>query len=242
MIDDMPKSNFFVSDLHMFSRRSQSTHYEDHILAAASRADTFVLGGDIFDFRWSTLASLDHTIEAAVDWLRQLAAHNGGCGFHFVLGNHDWNERFIARLKDLCGETENLSWHPYYIRLGQSLFLHGDVANRRTKQHQLKQIRDRQSEGGHERLPEYRHQLYDAIVSLRLHKFFGNCVNRPRRVARRIMVYLDDIGHGPESGVRNVYFGHTHAQMSAFEYGGLRFHNGGAPIKGLDFRIVEIEL
>ena len=48
----MPKC-FFVSDLHLFANRSNAHRYLEEIARAASRAEVFVLGGDIFDFRWS---------------------------------------------------------------------------------------------------------------------------------------------------------------------------------------------
>ncbi|NLE39457.1 MAG: hypothetical protein GX621_15655, partial [Pirellulaceae bacterium] len=62
---------------------------------------------------------------------------------------------------------------------------------------------------------------------------------RKQTVARRILAYLDDIGEGPSTGVTNVYFGHTHLAISDFAYRGVLFHNGGAPINGLRFRVLE---
>jgi hypothetical protein len=50
---------------------------------------------------------------------------------------------------------------------------------------------------------------------------------------------LESIGEGPDTGVRDVYFGHTHKNLANYRYRGLTFHNGGAPIKGVKFRIVE---
>jgi len=48
----------WVSDLHLFSRRSLGEQQFDIILAAARETDVFVLGGDIFDFSWSTRTSV----------------------------------------------------------------------------------------------------------------------------------------------------------------------------------------
>jgi UDP-2,3-diacylglucosamine hydrolase len=50
--------------------------------------------------------------------------------------------------------------------------------------------------------------------------------------------YIDQIGHGPASGVEHVYFGHTHRELNNYRYGGVSFHNGGAPMHGVPFRIV----
>ena len=41
------------------------------------------------------------------------------------------------------------------------------------------------------------------------------------------------------SGVRHVYFGHIHRRVSGYRYRGLTFHNGGAPMRGQHFRILE---
>jgi UDP-2,3-diacylglucosamine hydrolase len=77
------------------------------------------------------------------------------------------------------------------------------------------------------------------VVLTRLHKPLPHLVFAKRIVVRRILKYLESIGEGPGNGVRNVYFGHTHRRLSNYRYRGLVFHNGGAPIKGMKFRIVE---
>jgi hypothetical protein len=73
----------------------------------------------------------------------------------------------------------------------------------------------------------------------RLHKPFPHLVYTKRIVVRRIFNYLEKIGEGPGHGVRDVYFGHTHRKLSDYRYRGLTFHNCGAPIKGVKFRILE---
>jgi len=54
-------------------------------------------------------------------------------------------------------------------------------------------------------------------------------------VLKKLSQYLK--GHGMEasSGVTDIYFGHTHREMDGVEYHGLRYHNGGASIKGIGF-------
>ena len=49
---------YFVSDLHLFANRSNAHRYLEEIALAASQAEVFVLGGDIFDFRWSRIPIL----------------------------------------------------------------------------------------------------------------------------------------------------------------------------------------
>jgi hypothetical protein len=63
--------------------------------------------------------------------------------------------------------------------------------------------------------------------------------NPKRRVASRILNYLNHIGETPTHGVQHVYFGHTHEAVANYRLGGVTFHNGGAPMPGLTFRIVE---
>ncbi|HTN77248.1 MAG TPA: metallophosphoesterase, partial [Pirellulaceae bacterium] len=92
----MSLPSYFVSDLHLFSRRSQAQRYRDQLHATARDAKVFVLGGDIFDFRWSMLKSVEVTVDAAIIWLEELIAPHPDCQFHFVLGNHDCNRRFVA--------------------------------------------------------------------------------------------------------------------------------------------------
>jgi UDP-2,3-diacylglucosamine pyrophosphatase LpxH len=193
---------FFISDLHLFANRSKASKYLDEMTLAATQAENFVLGGDIFDFRWARTSNHRHTVDKAVAWLTDLIRTYPECHFHFVLGNHDYHHALIDRLADLSKKWPNFTWYRYYMRLGNSIFLHGDVLTR-------------------------------------LHKPFPHLVYSKRIVARRILSYLDEIGQGPESGVCNVYFGHTHKHMTNYAYGGLIFHCGGAPIKGLKFRILE---
>jgi UDP-2,3-diacylglucosamine hydrolase len=236
----MNQNSYFVSDLHLFSRRSVAAQHSDVIHAAAGNAATFVLGGDIFDFRWTTMASIEQTVDAAIEWLQELIEPRPDCDFHFLLGNHDNNRMFVQRLAELSRETANLSWHPYYVRLGESLFLHGDVVDRKTSPDKLARARSRSRH--HKKRGATANLLYDLAVGARLHQVAATVVHPKRKVAKRILVYCRHIGHDASSGLRNVYFGHTHVAMLNYQYGGLFFHNGGAPIKGLPFRIVPIDV
>jgi UDP-2,3-diacylglucosamine hydrolase len=232
--------HFFVSDLHLFSRRSQATLHDEALRAAVARARTFVLGGDIFDFRWSVLGSAQLTVDAAVRWLRDLIALNEQCQFHFVLGNHDYNRAFIESLDHLSAASPNLFWHRHYLRLHNSLFLHGDVVDSPHSSTSHLHIR-RQKWLANEQRGELAHWLYELAMQARLHKL-THLVNRHRKIADRLLRYANHIGHGPASGLEHVYFGHTHRAMAAFPHGGLLFHNGGAPMCGLEFRIVPVSL
>ncbi len=230
----------FVSDLHLFSGRSLAPRHEAALHAAAARSRVFVLGGDIFDFRWSTLGGPDVTVPQAIRWLDELVASHPRCDFHFVLGNHDCNRRFVAALDTYRATRPNLLAHPYYFRLGSSIFLHGDAADRpRMDADAL--LRRRQHWARDEHRGRIRHALYDLAVQAQLHRVVGRVAPPTRRVARRIAGYLTRIGHSPATGLTDVYFGHTHEALANYRHAGLVFHNGGAALPGLDFRIVEVE-
>ena len=53
---------------------------------------------------------------------------------------------------------------------------------------------------------------------------------------------LEDVGEGVGAGTRSVYHGHTHVAFCGYERGGLRFHNGGASLPGVDFRILKADI
>lgn len=236
----MSVEHYFISDLHKFSRRSYAELHEPEINKAAARAKTFVLGGDIFDFRWSTLPSLESSIDAAIEWLADLTKLNAACDFHYVLGNHDFNLPFMQALDEFADAIAHFTWHRYYHRIGDCMFLHGDVADGGVTHEALMAARENCH---YNRQPHaVRHYLYDVVVHLRAHKAVAKSMNRKQKVASRIHFYLQDIGHDASNGLRHVYFGHTHVPMGGYEYEGLKFHNGGASIKFMDFRILPVDI
>lgn len=237
----MAGKHYFVSDLHLFSRRSLAPLHQGAIREAAQQASTFVLGGDIFDFRWSMLPNFNETLSAAIDWLKQLTAENPHCSFHFVFGNHDYNRQFVEALDRLAADTSNLAWHRTHLRLGDSLFLHGDVADKPKLCHQKLLIRRQKYWHDETAKGQMANRIYDWAMQARLHHV-AKLVHRHERVTERLLHYVDHIGHGTESGLRHVYFGHTHYAMSHYQRGGIFFHNGGAPMRGLEFRIVPVEM
>lgn len=230
---------FFVSDLHVFSRRSRANHHLRGLQQAADQADSFILGGDIFDFRWSTLGSFQKTLDAAQQWIDELIGPRTHCHFHYLLGNHDCHPQFVDRLERLSEVHSNLSWHPEYLRQGNNFFLHGDVLDGSGTSASLEYTRGRWIRK-HETCGWIRNVAYDTVVRVRLHKAVGHLAHPPQRVAKRLINYLHQVGHGPDTGTRQVYFGHTHVAVSDYQVGGVRFHNGGAPIPGLQFRLLEV--
>lgn len=229
----------FLSDLHLFSRRSHAHRIEDEILAVARRSRVCVLGGDIFDFKWSALPSTEATVLAARDWLARLVAQVPECQFHFVLGNHDDHPALVELLPELSRQHENFFWDRFYLRLGDTVFLHGDAADRRMNHERLERRRDRLS---HARRHLWAHRLYSLVVRIQIHRLVSHTVYPRAIVADRLLKYLHEIGHGPDRGVSQVCFGHTHRPLEGFHRGGVEFHNGGAPIGRAPYRIIEIHV
>lgn len=230
---------YFVADLHLLANRSDAHRYLDEIVRSASHAEVFVLGGDIFDFRWSRFPILK-AVDRAIRWLEELATACPRCQFHLVLGNHDYHQAFIDQLEVLETRVKNLAWHRYYLRLGSSVFLHGDVANREMDARMLAESREKWLDK--RRRGPFASRVYDVVIMTRLHHPIPHLIFAKRIVVRRISRYLESIGQGPADGVRDVYFGHTHKRLAAYRYRGLTFHNGGAPIKGVKFRVIEARI
>jgi UDP-2,3-diacylglucosamine pyrophosphatase LpxH len=228
----------FVSDLHLLASRSYGDGLFEPIRKAAALSSDFVLGGDIFDFRWSTLGSSRESVEVASRWLRGLVEEFPDCRFHYVLGNHDYHGAFLDNLDHLSGEVSNFEWDPFCIRIQNAVFLHGDAADGHENALILKRSREKNldEEPKHPRW----HRAYDAIVRTGIHKPAPWIVHPHRRVVRRLMTWLEAEGHGPAAGVKSVYFGHTHHPME-LEYRGVWFHNGGGAIRGQKCQILRVQ-
>jgi len=234
-----PLKAYFVSDLHLFSRRSTGDTILPDLKEKIRRAHTIVLGGDIFDFKWSTHGSAEASCVKACDWINDLLVENPQCEFHYILGNHDSNPTFVRHLKGFAKEHELFFWHRYYARLDHCLFLHGDVADG-SLDHAVLDTRREKLERKQRKMRAW-HLAYDMAIHARLHRLAMLSI-RELVVLQRVNDYARQIGHGKDDGVTDVYFGHTHMDLDGVEHQGLRFHNGGAAIRGLQFRIVETSL
>lgn len=82
---------------------------------------------------------------------------------------------------------------------------------------------------------------YNAVVACRLHRLIARSLNRSSKVATRLLSYLADVEQGPNSGIFQVIYGHTH-WATQFEFEGIQFLNGGAALHGLPFRILKLEI
>lgn len=237
------KRKHFVSDLHMFARRSSAAMMQRAIESAVLDSDVFILGGDIFDFRWSQYSSHEETAEQGLRWLEDLLSLNPHCDVHYILGNHDANPEMTHRLMGLAQRKGSFQVHPHLLRLEDAVFLHGDIidANLPFNEKFHAALDQRRHRGEQRRRPPWiQHRMYDAVVKTRIHRLVAHAANANPRVLDRVSRYLDWAGYGRETGVQHVYFGHTHRPLHRVPFAGLQFSNPGASIYGMDCKILAI--
>lgn len=229
-----------VSDLHLFARRSNGFVRMESLRSKLSALDCIILNGDIFDFCWSTLP-LAATETAALDWLHALLSDFPRCEFHYVMGNHDSVDSFHGKLIELSGRNARFHCHEDYLCLGASLFLHGDCASREMDTEGLHNFRKpwREHRRHWGKLAWTFYRISDAIR-------LTNAVHRwnfaPQKTVQRLCHYLDHAYPDWRLQIRDCYFGHTHLAFTGYEYEGMRFHNPGSAIKGMEFQPLFIEL
>ncbi len=234
MTTPSPQRISFIADLHLFSRRSRGEHFRDQLLEESRNSDMIVLGGDIFDYRWSTFGCESRTSDAAIRWLEDFT-DAANCDVHLLLGNHDDHPYLIELLPGLADQKARFFWDRYMLRIEDTVFMHGDVADRQMTAACLTQAR---SGFCHRPRASWRHHLYDLAIQAQLHRLTPPAVYPKKRVARRILGYLDSLNQGIDSGLKHVYFGHTHRPLDGYMYQNVAFHNCGAPIGRAQFRIL----
>jgi len=233
------KRGFVVSDMHMYSRRSESAANVSTIEKKMAESAICVLNGDIFDFRWTILASVPDTVVAAGNWLEEMLSRHPDVEFYYVCGNHDSLPAFRTKLAHLSSRYTNLHWHPYYVKLGPHLFLHGDIVDSVKRNMPIDEYRKRFH--GKEKKGLVMNLLYDLLLFSGLHKIIY-LVHKEEAVAPVILDYLQSEEGDLLEGVQNIFFGHTHVPFRDFMYEGIAFHNSGSMIRGLPCNIFEFEV
>lgn len=229
------KHGYVISDLHLFTRRSNAGEYAQALFDAAGEADFLILNGDIVDFRWSVHADTDATIQATLDWLEQLISPHPDCRFFYIMGNHDGCKPLADALQRLAESTHNFDWNDSHLRIANTLFLHGDLPLEQPGRDICKRML-----GEPENSRRHSHHLiYDAMVALRMHALATRLSNT-RKSARLILENLRTFEPDLAEGLTDVYFGHVHRTLSDYVYDGVRFHNTGASIRGVDCRVLRV--
>ena len=127
-----PMSGLFISDLHLFSRRSMGQRCWNDVSNQIDETQLLVLGGDSFDFRWSLHRTLAQTLPMAVTWLQAVLDDFQGLQVAHILGNHDCHAGLQEVMSKLASKESWFSWSEYQLQVGSRLFVHGLVANGQT--------------------------------------------------------------------------------------------------------------
>jgi UDP-2,3-diacylglucosamine hydrolase len=121
------------------------------------------------------------------------------------------------------------------LRIGSSLFLHGDVVDLKTGAVDLATVRKRYA--------DIEPQLSSMIFATLVSHFRLNAIEYLRHskaaLAKKILGYLRIQHPSDLEGTNAIYFGHTHVPFANFLYEGIRFYNSGSLIRGLRWNPVE---
>ncbi len=238
---DELRSGLFLSDLHLFSSRSDAHDQVEALRSMREECQCIVLGGDIFDLRWSQQGGLQPTIKAAEDWLSRLLDQTGKSRVIYLAGNHDCHPSFAEAMREMAAERERFTWFEHALRIGDSLFLHGDLLHAKPTPEGLLEYRKKHH---HEDSP---HQLlnkaYDLAVQLRLHKAVARLGNSPKATCFRLQNSLQEFDQNAGAPpVERIFFGHTHVNIPGLELGQQTFFNPGAMLKHTKNAAIEFEL
>ena len=225
----------FVSDLHLFSQRSIGQKHWEELHATLRNVNFLVLGGDIFDFRWSHFADPRSTTEAAEEWLSSLLSKNSHLRVAYVLGNHDCSNAMKTALREMSKSSERFEWYEHILQLGSKAFLHGDVLDAGLTKDRLLEYRKKFS-GELIAKGKIANMLYDALIASRAHRLPGQWHHTPKKTTARLSEFLNQDHSLNRCNIREVYFGHTHSPLNDQKFGGFHFFNPGSGIKHLIFQ------
>lgn len=210
-----------------------------NIHAAAKNANAIILNGDIFDFNWTTLTSLEAAVEEAEQWIESLCKNHPRARVCYVIGNHDNYKGFLDRLPGLCKRLNNFEFHHYSVHIGRSLFLHGDCATHPMTVKNVSGYRRTWYRGDHK--GKLKGAIVDALVYFRI-IYLIHLIAFPRRIVLRRVDTWIQLNH-PDllDQIDDVFFGHTHLPFSNVTFNGRCFHNTGSAIKTMTFNMMTFQ-
>ncbi len=223
----------FLSDLHLFSKRSCGLDRWKYWWKELQRDDVIVLGGDIFDFRWSRYRKLSDSLDAASDWLEMVIKTHADGKVVYLLGNHDCSPDFQQVLTRLADRYSQFEWHEEVWQFGDCVFLHGDILDAGATSEDLHNYRSG-FEHDQPRGP-VANSLYEIAIHSRVHRLAPTLIHRPRIVCSKLQRYLTDVEHCDLTAARRIYFGHTHVPMRGHRADHLTFYNSGSGVRLMDF-------
>lgn len=229
------KGGVFVSDLHLFSPRSDACQIRKQLSLVTCHEQCIVLGGDIFDFRWSDKGGHLATLRAAHSWLYDLLESTGDTQIVFLPGNHDCHPEFLAQLSELADEVPRFTWFDHHVQIGDSLFLHGDILDARNNVRGLPAYRSK----FHHATPQPRiaHRTYDMAVGMRIHKLVPRVRHHPLLTVQRLWSHIQHLPLSQQRKVARVYFGHTHVPIHGLRWKEIQFFNPGAALRHMNPQI-----
>ncbi len=218
-----------LGDLHIFAKRSRGLTYWNAIpkTLTSSQATLCILLGDIFDFAWATQFEEPGQAQAeAITMLETLVNAHPETTFHYILGNHDYDDRFLTPLNELAPTLTNLQIHPAHLQIRDTLLLHGDATDLPgLDAHTLLVHRTPfRQKPTYSRLREF---LYTITIFLNLDQITHFLHTPPWTTHRRLRKYLK---RNKLSSVTKIIFGHTHRNLENKPYKKLTLTNPGAPI------------
>lgn len=228
------REGLFLSDLHLFCPRHEARATAKRQVQEFNAADKcVVLGGDIFDFRWSDLGGLQQSLEAAKVWMEEFLESTHSSQIVYLLGNHDCHPGHVENLRRLEEQTDRFELHEHHLQMEDCLFLHGDILDASLHIENLDSYRS----AFHEAEPraQWQQRAYNVAVGFRMHKVLVGVRNSPQLTCKRLKKAIDDSELAEPGSVKRVYFGHTHHYCSGTEIDGMQFFNPGAQLRHLTF-------
>ena len=199
------QNSVFISDLYLFSPKSVADPDPFWIARRYSDKERLLLGGGIFDFRWSRCGSTAATRSTSEQWLRRLFDRWSG-SIAYLPGNHDSHPEFV-RLPDRFQEQiSELTWEFYFARFGDVICLHGDVCDAGSSD-ELTSYRARFH--SHRPNSAIAHAAYDLAVAMRIHRMIPFLRHQFTDVCHFLADKVQRMAAN-SAGVRTVIFGHTH--------------------------------
>jgi UDP-2,3-diacylglucosamine hydrolase len=230
----------FVSDLHLFSSRSNATEHQESIRRAIAESDVCVWGGDLFDFRWSRINSEQATIDHALGWLDEWYQQFPEVSFVFLDGNHDAHASFTSQLSAWSSRRDRFQCGLDCVRIDDTLLLHGDVIEGGGSPSAFADYRDRWSD--RPTAGRMASGIYDVAIAARVHRAAAVAVHRKRSTCLRLIRWLHRQPSESSEGIRRIVFGHTHRLIDGYRVQGMEFYNGGAAIRHVPFSPVTLKI
>ena len=228
----------FLSDLHLFSSRCNVSFDLSAVHAFRTDSDCIVLGGDLFDFKWSRYGDAESTSREALLWLKAFLSETGDSHVIYLSGNHDCLPGFEEALSEYAKNCPRFHWIEHACKVGDCLFLHGDILDANGAS--LNALRDYRREFHHPvARPVAMHRMYDIGVELRLHIAVASLIRKKIATCLQLANVLQSQTSFDFDSVQRVYFGHTHVPIDGIKYDGKQFFNPGAMLKYAKFQPVE---